>query len=157
MPRTPPKPSVPPIGDMELFRLASEILRFWRTAVDRRLKPLGISDAKWRTVLYLSSGPADMSQAELAARMNVEAPTMARLLDRLATDGWIERRASKHDRRIKTVHLLPKATGALRQIHRTIRASREEVLAGLSRAELQACIRTLQTIRDRTEHAARGE
>jgi MarR family transcriptional regulator, transcriptional regulator for hemolysin len=157
MPRNLPESSAPPIRDIELLRLLWEISRFWRAAMDRSLKPLGLSDAKWRTVLYLSHGPADMSQVELAASMNIEAPTMARLLDRLAADGWIERRPSPRDRRIKTVHLLPKAAGVLRQINRTMKAAREEVLAGLSHSELDACIRTLKTIRDRAERAARGE
>jgi MarR family transcriptional regulator for hemolysin len=151
MPRPMPSKTAKPasLDDAALLRLVWEIPRFWRQAMDRRLKPLGLSDAKWRTVLHLSRGPKNMSQAELASRLNVEAPTMARLLDRLAADGWIERRSAPGDRRVKTVHLLPKASGVIRQIDRTMNATRDEILGGLSRAELRACIATLEKVRAR--------
>jgi len=139
--------------DDALLRLVWEIPRYWRSAMDRRLKPLGLSEAKWRTVLHLSRS-GELSQRELANRLNVEAPTLARLLDRLAADGWIERRADAHDRRVKTIHLLPKASGVLRQIDRTMRDTRAEILDGLSRTELRACIRTLQKVRVRAEQAS---
>jgi len=163
----PRKPAKRPVSNVKIdrgvpdeaavLRLVWEIPRFWRLAMDRRLKPLGLSEAKWRTVLHLSRGPADMSQAELASRMNIEAPTMARLLDRLAADGWIERRAAPNDRRVKTIHLLAKASGVIREIDRTMIATRKEVLAGISRAELQACLKTLHRIHDSAAAAARVE
>jgi MarR family transcriptional regulator for hemolysin len=142
------------LDDAALLKLVWEIPRLWRLAMDRRLKPLGLSDAKWRTVLHLSRGPRQMSQAELASRLNIEAPTMARLLDRLAADGWIERRAAVNDRRVKTVHLLPKASGVIKQIDRTMNATRDEILGELSKTELRACIATLQKVRARAEQAA---
>jgi MarR family transcriptional regulator, transcriptional regulator for hemolysin len=150
----PRKTAKPPAFDATMLRLLWEIPRFWRAAMDRRLKPLGLSEAKWRTVLHLSRGPADMSQTELASRLSVEAPTLARLLDRLASDGWIERRAAANDRRIKTVHLLPKAAGVIREIDRTMQDTQRDVLRGLSTSELRACVATLDKIRNRAAHAA---
>jgi MarR family transcriptional regulator for hemolysin len=164
MPRKPAKRVVPPNAQTrvelekdQIFRLVWEIPRLARLTVDRRLKPLGLSEAKWRTVLHLSRGPAEMSQAELAERLGVEAPSMARLLDRLAADGWIERRAAANDRRIKTIHLLPKASGVLRQIDRTVSEMRNEILTGLSRTELRDCLKALVHIHERAERAAQVE
>jgi MarR family transcriptional regulator, transcriptional regulator for hemolysin len=164
MPRKPAprvvKRKAPSKGDLDsdaLLRLVWEIPRFWRLAMDRRLKPLGLSEAKWRTVLHLSRGPADISQAELASRMNIEAPTMARLLDRLAADGWVERRAAVNDRRIKTIHLLAKASSVIREINRTMNATRHDVLSGISPTQLRACLKTLQHIHSRAELASRVE
>jgi MarR family transcriptional regulator for hemolysin len=142
--------------DAALLRLVWEIPRFWRSAVDRRLRPLGLSEAKWRTVLHLSRGPKDISQTELADRLSIEAPTLARLLDRLAADGWIERRADQHDRRIKTVHLLPKTASVRRQIERSMRETQTEILSGLSARELRACIATLQKVHARAERASQS-
>jgi len=119
--------------------------------MDRRLKPLGLSEAKWRTVLHLARGPANLSQRELATRLGVEAPTLARLLDRLAADGWIERRADPNDRRVKSIHLLPKAAGVIRQIDSTINEMRGEALQGVPMKELRANLKMLNLIRERTE------
>ena len=139
------------------MRALWEIPRYWRAAMDRRLKPLGLSDAKWRTVFHLSRAPADISQVELASRLSIEAPTLARLLDRLEADGWIERRVATKDRRVKTIHLQPKASEVLRQIDRTMRDTRTEIMRGITQAELRACLTTLQKIREHAEQAARKE
>src|SRR5215831_7915779 len=103
-----------------LLRILWEIPRLWRSAMDRRLRPLGLSEAKWRTVLHLARGPANMNQRELADRLGIEAPTLARLLDRMAADGWIERRADSNDRRVKSIFLTPKASALIRQIDRAM-------------------------------------
>lgn len=145
----------PKLDETALLRLVWEIPRFWRSAVDRRLKPLGLSDAKWRTVLHLARGPKNMSQTELASRLSIEAPTLARLLDRLAADGWIERRAAPRDRRVKTVHLLPKASGVVKQIERSMRETQAEILQGISARELHACIATLRKVHARAAIASR--
>jgi len=135
----------------DLGRLLWELPRLWRAALDRRLKPLGLSEAKWRTVLHLSRGTPDMSQVELANLLGVEAPTLARLLDRLAADGWIERRSAARDRRIKTIHLLPKAANVIKQIDAVIHVMRKEIMRGISKAEVLACAHTLEKMRARTE------
>jgi MarR family transcriptional regulator, transcriptional regulator for hemolysin len=149
-------PTTRPIDETALLRLVWEIPRFWRTAVDRRLKPLGLSDAKWRTVLHLSRGPKGMSQAELAGRLNIEAPTLARLLDRLSKDGWVERRAAANDRRVKCVHLLPKAAAVVKHIDKSMRDVQADVLRGIPRAELHRCIATLQKVHLSAERVAKG-
>ena len=146
--------SRPQADDMQLLRMIWEIPRFWRSAVDRRLKPMGLSDAKWRTILHLSHGPKGMNQVELANRLNIEAPTLARLLDRMTNDGWLERRTAATDRRVKTVHLLPKAASVIRQIDRGMSETQIEILGGLSRAELRACQATVSKIHARAERAA---
>ena len=68
----------------------------------------------------------------------------------MAKDGWIERRAAANDRRIKTIHLLPKASGTIKKIDAVIFAMRKEALHGFSKAELSACANTLRKLRDRT-------
>ncbi len=135
----------------DLLKLLWELPRLWRAAMDKRLKPLGLSEAKWRTVLLLSRGSGETSQVELAALLGIEAPSVARLLDRLAKDGWIERRTAENDRRIKTVHLLPKASGVIKKIDTVIFAMRREILRNLSQTEIASCTKTLRKIRTNTE------
>jgi MarR family transcriptional regulator for hemolysin len=97
-----------------------------------------------------------MNQRELAARLGVEAPTLARLLDRLAADGWIERRANAHDRRVKSIHLLPKAAGVIRQIDKAMNEMRAEVLRGMPASNVKTSLKVLQIIRTRTEQASQA-
>ena len=46
--------------------------RAWRLKLDERLKPMGLSQAKWRTLLHLSVAPGPLTQAEIAARSQLE-------------------------------------------------------------------------------------
>lgn len=51
----------------------------------------------------------DMSQVELADRMNIEPPTVVRVLDCMERDGLIARESCPTDRRKKVVRPLPRA------------------------------------------------
>ena len=45
--------------------------RAWRLKLDERLKPMGLSQAKWRTLLNLSMAETPLTQAEIAARLGI--------------------------------------------------------------------------------------
>lgn len=131
--------------------LLPETTRAWRNRLDKRLRPLGLSQAKWLAIYHLAHAGEGMTQKELAARLGVEAPTLVGLLDRLARDGLVERHESARDRRSKRVCLSPKASAILQQINQVTAQLRQELLAGVTPEDLQTCIRVLQSIRDRAE------
>jgi MarR family transcriptional regulator for hemolysin len=119
--------------------------RVWRHKLDQRLRPLGLSQAKWRTIAHLAKG--QLTQCDLADRLSIEEPTLARLLARLESGGWIKRQSSQHDRRCKTVHLERKSSRLLEQIEGTARQLRHEILVTISPEDLQTCLRVLAEIR----------
>lgn len=129
--------------------LLCEAGRAWRYRLDQRLKPLGLSQAKWITLLKLSRAADGISQKELAERLGVESPTLARLLDRMAADGWIERRGSDSDRRIKTVHLRRKSYTLLQQINAVATQLSAELLEGVPPDERRACMEVLRRIKEK--------
>lgn len=128
-----------------------ETARVWRMRLDRRLQPLGLSQAKWRTLLNIARAGEGVTQKVLAERMGVEGPTLVGLLDRLARDEWVERRASEEDRRVRHVYLTPRAREALREIEAVAAELRGELFLGLDERDLLQCLRVLRHIRDRAE------
>ena len=144
-----------PHSDIErLGFLLHETARAWRTKLDQRLKPLGLSMGKWTTLAHLARGGDKLTQAEVAARVGVEGPTLAGILDRLEHDGWVKRQSCAEDRRCKTVHLQERAAGVLDQIFSTAQSLRHELLEDISKADLETCIRVLAQIRDRAAAAS---
>ena len=135
--------------DPGIGALLGETGRAWRYRLDQRLKPLGLSQAKWITLLKLSCADEGMTQTELADRLGVEGPTLARLLDRMAADGWIERRESDEDRRSKTVHLRPKACGLLERITAVAMQLNADLLDGVPAGDVRCCKEVLQRIKER--------
>ncbi|HEX4665544.1 MAG TPA: MarR family transcriptional regulator [Chthoniobacterales bacterium] len=128
-------------------QLVQETGRIWRNKLDQRLRPLGLSQAKWRTLAHLSRG--HLTQCDLAQRLGIEEPTLARLLGKLEQARWIKRESAVHDRRCKTVHLQPKSSALLEEIQRTARDLRHELIETVSPRDLQICLRVLTEIRNR--------
>lgn len=129
-------------------RLLGETSRAWRTRLDERLKPLGLSQAKWLALLQLHRCAEDMTQKQLAKVLGIEGATLTTLLDRLMRDDYIHRREGKHDRRCKTVHLTPRALKIIKQITAVATQLRKELLAGISVHDLRVCIYTLKRVQE---------
>jgi MarR family transcriptional regulator for hemolysin len=131
--------------------LVGETARLWRYALDQRLQPLGLTQAKWLVLLHLSRENG-LIQKNLAIRVGVEAPTLVVMLDRMAEDGWITRRESSDDRRSKTVHLTTKAQEVLKQIRATATQLRRELLAGIAPKDIERCTDILAQIKRAVEN-----
>lgn len=127
----------------------SETARAWRNKLDQRLRPLGLSQAKWMAILYLSKQGEGLMQRELANLLGIEGASLVGLLDRMAQDGWIERRENPEDRRCKTVHLTEQAHALSREIKAIAGTLRRELLEGLSAEEIESCVRVLNHIKQR--------
>lgn len=131
--------------------LVGETARLWRYALDQRLQPRGLTQAKWLVLLHLSRENG-LIQKNLAIRVGVEAPTLVVMLDRMAEDGWITRRESSDDRRSKTVHITAKAQEVLKQIRATATQLRREVLAGIAPKDIERCTDVLAQIKRAVEN-----
>lgn len=133
--------------------ILNETARVWRTKLDQRLKPLGLSMGKWRTLAHLANGGNKLTQREIAARIGIEEPTLAGILDRLQNDGWITRKSHAEDRRCKTIHLQRRSAVVLDRIFSTAQELRHELIADIPTRDLETCLRVLAQIRSRAEAA----
>ena len=131
--------------------LLKTLPRDWRRVLDRRLAPLGLSQAKWQPLLYLSRADGPTTQTALANYLDIESPTLVRLLDRLADDGWIERHACPGDRRARHVCLTPRARAVCAEIEAIATEVRAQLLADVSAEELRFCVGILRRLQSRTE------
>jgi MarR family transcriptional regulator, transcriptional regulator for hemolysin len=76
--------------------------RLIRTQADAGLADFGVG-AQGLGVLLRLADEDGLTQAELARRQRVEAPTMCRMIDRLEREGLLERRPRPGDRRAALV------------------------------------------------------
>jgi len=65
----------------------ARVARRWRKLLDERLKDLGVTQARWFTMICLQRGGGGLTQRELARLMTIENPTLVRLLDSLEEQG----------------------------------------------------------------------
>lgn len=68
-----------------------------------RLSKLGITRVQW-IALYFMGKYENISQSELAEKMDIKASSVARLIDRMERDEYVIRQRDENDRRI--IHLV---------------------------------------------------
>ena len=81
-----------------------DVARLMRVTYDRRMRAIGLTRSQWwvLTHLYRNDG---VTQSELADILEIEKPSLGRLLDRLESNGWVRREEHAGDRRAKRVFL----------------------------------------------------
>ncbi len=126
--------------------LVHDVARLLRTTFDRRVKDMGLTRSQWWVLnhLYRNDG---MTQAELADLLEVERPTLGRLLDRLEANGWIRREACEDDRRAKRVYLTEAMGPSMRKMRAVAAALRADALDGLDESEQEAFVDLLLAIK----------
>jgi MarR family transcriptional regulator, transcriptional regulator for hemolysin len=125
----------------------AEAARIWRSRMDARLRPLGLSSALWTVMSCLARKGVPLTQRELAKAVGVEGPTLVRLLDRLEDGGWARRVADPEDRRVKRVELTEKAHPCFEAVCRTDDAVRQELLRDVPPDAIAAAHKVLLAIR----------
>lgn len=125
--------------DRDPLVLINDVARLLKTRADARARTFGMTRAQWMILVRLDGHPG-MSQNELAALIDVEPITVARLVDRLELRGFVERRADPADRRIWRLHVSTAATPMLREIARVRRELQEMLIANVPAEELEDAI-----------------
>jgi MarR family transcriptional regulator, transcriptional regulator for hemolysin len=136
-------------------RQLAVLARLWRTELDRRLKPLGLSQARFIVLVHVSEQPAEVTQLEIADRARIRGPTLVRQLDQLESEGLVERRDAPHDRRAKTVHLTSAGERRLAEALVVANVLRGEMLEGSDPHEIERTTRLLAELTQRIEEIAR--
>lgn len=117
----------------------------WRTALDRRLRPLGFTLSRWLLLLHLSRNDG-CTHKELAQRMGIEAASLVRLVDQMEKDGLLKRSNSLTDRRVKHLTLSDSGSAAVDNIRSCAAQLRREVLGGLAASEIETALTVLNSI-----------
>jgi MarR family transcriptional regulator for hemolysin len=126
-----------------------------RAHFESRLAEAGASLPFWIVLHHLAESDG-ISQRELAGRIGVEAPTLARHLDRMEADGLIERRRDAADRRVTRVHVSTPGRRLHRRLARVAQELNAELAALLPAREAEAVDRALQRIERHLEASHAG-
>lgn len=140
-----PKPVQPGLEDTFGFVL-HDVARLLRKRFDQRARALGLTRAQWQVLAHLSRNEG-INQSGLADILEVENITLGRLIDRLEEAGWVERRLSGHDRRVRLLHLTEKAKPILGRMRALGEETRNEALSCLSPEEQAALLTMLRHVR----------
>jgi MarR family transcriptional regulator for hemolysin len=113
-----------------------------RALVDERARDMGLTLSRARLLMQLAKADGPI-QSDLADLLDIEQPTLVRLLDGLERTGMIERRAAPGDRRARRVFLTQAARAQAEDILAFLTELRADVLDGVDREELEIALRVL--------------
>jgi len=101
---------------LEFAFLISDVARLLKTYSNRRAEEFGMTRAQW-AVLFRLERHEGMIQNELAAILDIEPITLARIVDKLAEQKLVERRSDPRDRRAWRLYLTDNARPVLERLH----------------------------------------
>lgn len=136
--------------------LMAQINRQWRRIIDRKLQPLGLTEAMWLPLLHLVRATEPMRQKDLAASLSLDSSSVVRLIDLLESGKLVERFEGA-DRRAKTVHLTALGISTARHVEELVSEGRDCVLTSVSERELADAFHVLERIADTLSSIERDE
>jgi DNA-binding MarR family transcriptional regulator len=83
--------------------------------------------------------------------------TLARTLERMEGDGWIERRPDPADRRARCLFLRPPGMALLQEVWRVADRARADAMTGLSAADRAQLMGLLQRVRSNLSMVLRAD
>lgn len=128
--------------------------RFER-AMNAELAADGITYRQCQVLAWLSLD-GELAQCELAERMNVEPPTIVRVLDCMERDGLIERSACPDDRRRKVIRPTPESVPVWEKIVACANRVRDRSVRGLSADQVRSLRALLERVHDNLADPASG-
>ncbi len=126
--------------------LAHDVSRLRRTALDRVLKPLGVTRSQWWVLTFLSRRDG-MTQTALAADLDLTKVAVGGLLERMEAVGLVERRPEDFDARIRRVYLTRAGYRQIGHIRKQVEAFEQQALGPNTDEELATTYQALRRMK----------
>lgn len=103
--------------------------------VENRLRDAGFPPLEWYDVLWAIERGGPLRQRDLAGHMLIARYSISRLIDRMESEGLVERKECREDARGQMVHLTPAGLKLRKEIWVVYAKALHEALAPLSEKE----------------------
>lgn len=127
--------------------LLSDNMRLTRRLAARYFEQHNLTLAQARALLGVFRWQG-IRQVDLADFMEIQPISLARLLDQLAENGWVERRPDPKDRRAFQLYLTPAATPIVKLIKDASQEFQTKAMAGFTQEQRDALFFGLNKLRE---------
>ncbi len=112
--------------------------RLHRMAIEAQIEKLGIHRSQHFILMQLSREDGEVSQSEIAKKLDVSPAAVTVTLKKLEKSGLIERRTAEEDARTKIITLTDAGRKTVEKTHRLFLEVDEQMCGGMTDAELEA-------------------
>lgn len=133
--------------DISFGYLLNDVTLLFRKHFDRRAVKFGLTRAQWRAtkMLYHREG---LRQTELAEYLEMEPIAVGRVIDRLQTAGFVERRPDPKDRRAWRLYPTEQARAVIADMEDIARGLRRDATQGIAMEEMEQCMAVINRIKE---------
>jgi DNA-binding MarR family transcriptional regulator len=139
-----------PLDSPQRRRLPPLLRRAWyglNQAFRRRIAHTGVTPDQFTAMRTLLEGDGDgMTQRELTLAMSSDPNTVASLLERMQTSGWIERQPHERDRRAYRIRLLPAGYEKFTVVRDLAIGLQTDILSALPESEREHFLEQLEAV-----------
>jgi len=133
--------------DLSFGYLLNDVTLLFRKHFDRRAVKFGLTRAQWRATKMLYHRPG-LRQTELAEFLEMEPIAVGRVIDRLQSAGFVERRPDPKDRRAWRLYTTAQMHDVVGDMEEIARGLRRDATEGLEYGEVAQMMATLNRIKD---------
>ena len=142
---------LPDNPDSSIGFLISDVSRLLRKVYDRRVEPLGLTRAQWRVLVHLYRREG-VSQTELAGILEIEKPTLGKLIEKLEKKGWVERQVNARDQRARRLVITEAVRPLINRMEILAEAVHDDALAGLAAEQERQLTEILLVVKSNLNH-----
>lgn len=121
------------------------VARLTRTVLAKRLLEQGLYAGQDKIILALAEENGQ-TPGTLAQKLRVKPPTITKTINRLAAQGFLEKRASEVDARRTHIFLTPAGEEVIRKIEYSLRKIEEQALQGIEKSDVKTLKRLLDQV-----------
>lgn len=129
----------------DVLRTLGNTVRTVRARVDRSLQRVGLRLGQFQVLSHLWKEDG-LTPRDIAARLDVEMPTVTRTVQRMVRDGLVRREAHQSDARSVRIYLTKRGSELEPVLEEILERETEHALRGFSAEDRHALVRMLDRI-----------
>jgi MarR family transcriptional regulator, transcriptional regulator for hemolysin len=127
--------------------LLKDATRRYVERFEQRAAALGLTLPQCRALVYLANHEG-LNQVQLSELTDIEPMSLVRILDRMESDGWLERRNDPADRRTRRLYLKAKGKPLVEEIWHLVDLTRREAFTGIPKKQSDLLIALLEKVQN---------
>lgn len=137
------------------FDELSAFNRKLRASFDALVRERGLTLARARVFFALSKRDG-INQRELADELELETPTLVRILDAMEAQDFIERRTLQSDRRAKRIHTTESGKVIAAEVDALASSVRADILQGISDEDVAVTLKVIRAMTANLQNVGKG-
>lgn len=131
---------------MQLTMTLTKTARVYKAAADKMASDFGLSQASAWPVVMIGRMGDGIRPSALAERLDIEHPSLVRIIDQLVEVGLIERRNDANDRRARLLYLTKEGRRRSQELEQALIPFRRNLFRGIDKDDIVACQRVLEVL-----------